>query len=171
MQCASALAQGWLPLLLCQSTHLHVQCNGAGTWFERRLAYTRSMAVNSMAGHIIGLGDRHLQVGGQLGWEGGGGVEVGSNGWRGEYRMHRSFPNRRQHTAPASLRVAARQTRILPLHCPPHPQNILLDTHTADAVHIDLGIAFEQVGGGPGQVRDGSGRVAGIIGRAPLGSS
>ncbi len=35
----------------------------AGTWFERRLAYTRSMAVNSMAGHIIGLGDRHLQVG------------------------------------------------------------------------------------------------------------
>ncbi len=55
----------------------------AGTWFERRLAYTRSMAVNSMAGHIIGLGDRHLQ-------------------------------------------------------------NVLLDTRTADAVHIDLGIAFEQ---------------------------
>lgn len=27
-------------------------------------------------------------------------------------------------------------------------QNILLDTHTADAVHIDLGIAFEQVGTG-----------------------
>jgi hypothetical protein len=43
------------------------------------------MAVNSMAGHIIGLGDRHLQ-------------------------------------------------------------NVLLDTQTADAVHIDLGIAFEQVG-------------------------
>ncbi|KAL4452130.1 hypothetical protein ABPG75_007792 [Micractinium tetrahymenae] len=54
-----------------------------GTWFERRLAYMRSMAVNSMAGHIIGLGDRHLQ-------------------------------------------------------------NVLLDTRTADAVHIDLGIAFEQ---------------------------
>ncbi|PSC71129.1 serine threonine-kinase ATM isoform X1 [Micractinium conductrix] len=54
-----------------------------GTWFERRLAYTRSMAVNSMAGHIIGLGDRHLQ-------------------------------------------------------------NLLLDTRSADAVHIDLGIAFEQ---------------------------
>ncbi|KAK9806879.1 hypothetical protein WJX72_005975 [[Myrmecia] bisecta] len=29
------------------------------TWFERRLAYTRSVAVNSMAGYIIGLGDRH----------------------------------------------------------------------------------------------------------------
>lgn len=43
------------------------------------------MAVNSMAGHIIGLGDRHLQ-------------------------------------------------------------NVLLDTRTADAVHIDLGIAFEQAG-------------------------
>jgi ataxia telangiectasia mutated family protein len=53
------------------------------------------MAVNSMAGHIIGLGDRH-------------------------------------------------------------PANILLDTRTADAVHIDLGIAFEQVrvrGWGVGAVR------------------
>lgn len=29
-------------------------------WFEHRLAYTRSTAVNSMAGFIIGLGDRHL---------------------------------------------------------------------------------------------------------------
>jgi ataxia telangiectasia mutated family protein len=28
-------------------------------WFERRLAYTRSVAVNSMVGYIIGLGDRH----------------------------------------------------------------------------------------------------------------
>lgn len=67
-------------------THTMVPCRRAGTWFERRLAYTRSMAVSSLAGHIIGLGDRHLQ-------------------------------------------------------------NILLDTRTADAVHIDLGIAFEQVGG------------------------
>ena len=31
-----------------------------------------------------------------------------------------------------------------------HLQNVLLDTQTADAVHIDLGIAFEQVGGGAG---------------------
>lgn len=30
-----------------------------GQWFERRLAYTRSVAVNSMVGYIIGLGDRH----------------------------------------------------------------------------------------------------------------
>lgn len=32
-----------------------------GTWFERRLTYTRATAVNSMAGHLIGLGDRHSQ--------------------------------------------------------------------------------------------------------------
>jgi len=54
-----------------------------GRWFEARLAYTRSVAVNSMAGHIIGLGDRHLS-------------------------------------------------------------NILLSKATADVIHIDLGIAFEQ---------------------------
>jgi len=54
-----------------------------GAWFEARLAYTRSTAVNSMVGHIIGLGDRH-----------------GSN--------------------------------------------ILVDENTAEVVHIDLGIAFEQ---------------------------
>ncbi len=54
-----------------------------GAWFEARLAYTRSTAVNSMVGHIIGLGDRH-----------------GSN--------------------------------------------ILIDENTAEVVHIDLGIAFEQ---------------------------
>jgi ataxia telangiectasia mutated family protein len=29
-------------------------------WFEARTAYTRSTAVNSMAGFIIGLGDRHM---------------------------------------------------------------------------------------------------------------
>ena len=28
-------------------------------WYERRLAYTRSVAVSSMVGYIIGLGDRH----------------------------------------------------------------------------------------------------------------
>ena len=32
-----------------------------GTWFERRLTYTRATAVNSMAGYLIGLGDRHSQ--------------------------------------------------------------------------------------------------------------
>ncbi|PPQ67890.1 hypothetical protein CVT26_007090, partial [Gymnopilus dilepis] len=28
-------------------------------WLERRTTYTRSLAVNSMVGHILGLGDRH----------------------------------------------------------------------------------------------------------------
>ena len=28
-------------------------------WFERRLAYTRATAVNSVAGYVLGLGDRH----------------------------------------------------------------------------------------------------------------
>lgn len=28
--------------------------------FEKRLAYTRATAVNSMAGYLIGLGDRHF---------------------------------------------------------------------------------------------------------------
>jgi ataxia telangiectasia mutated family protein len=54
-----------------------------GAWFERRLAYVRSTAVSSMAGYIIGLGDRH-----------------GSN--------------------------------------------ILVDERSAEVIHIDLGIAFEQ---------------------------
>ena len=52
-------------------------------WFERRLAYTRSVAVNSMVGYIIGLGDRHSS-------------------------------------------------------------NILIKMGSAEVVHIDLGIAFEQ---------------------------
>jgi ataxia telangiectasia mutated family protein len=52
-------------------------------WYERRLAYTRSVAVNSMVGYIIGLGDRHSS-------------------------------------------------------------NILIKRGSAELVHIDLGIAFEQ---------------------------
>lgn len=28
-------------------------------WLERRASYTRSLGVNSMVGHILGLGDRH----------------------------------------------------------------------------------------------------------------
>ncbi|XP_024973398.1 serine/threonine-protein kinase ATM isoform X4 [Cynara cardunculus var. scolymus] len=52
-------------------------------WFEKRLAYTRSVAASSMVGYIVGLGDRH------------------------------------------SL-------------------NILIDQATAEVVHIDLGVAFEQ---------------------------
>ncbi|KAJ8666945.1 hypothetical protein QAD02_008607 [Eretmocerus hayati] len=52
-------------------------------WFERRLAYTRSVATTSIIGYILGLGDRHVS-------------------------------------------------------------NILLDISTAEVVHIDFGIAFEQ---------------------------
>ncbi|TRY71179.1 hypothetical protein TCAL_12356 [Tigriopus californicus] len=51
--------------------------------FERRLAFTRSMAAASMIGYILGLGDRHLQ-------------------------------------------------------------NILIDCTTAEIIHIDFGVAFEQ---------------------------
>lgn len=56
---------------------------GEAEWFEKRLSYTRSIAVTSMAGYLIGLGDRHLN-------------------------------------------------------------NMLIDKRTADVIHIDLGIAFEQ---------------------------
>ncbi|KAG8452945.1 hypothetical protein GDO86_004664 [Hymenochirus boettgeri] len=52
-------------------------------WFEKRLAYTRSVATSSIVGYIVGLGDRHVQ-------------------------------------------------------------NILIDEETAELVHIDLGVAFEQ---------------------------
>ncbi|KAK2185679.1 hypothetical protein NP493_226g01000 [Ridgeia piscesae] len=54
-----------------------------GDWYEKRLAYTRSVATNSIVGYIVGLGDRHVQ-------------------------------------------------------------NILIDCKTAELVHIDLGVAFEQ---------------------------
>ncbi|XP_062116268.1 serine/threonine-protein kinase ATM isoform X5 [Humulus lupulus] len=52
-------------------------------WFEKRIAYTRSVAASSMVGYIVGLGDRHSM-------------------------------------------------------------NILIDQATAEVVHIDLGVAFEQ---------------------------
>jgi len=54
-----------------------------GDWFTRRTSFTRSVAVNSMAGYVIGLGDRHSG-------------------------------------------------------------NILLDRTSAEVVHIDFGVAFEQ---------------------------
>lgn len=57
----------------------------AGDWFSTRLNYSRTVAVTSIAGHILGLGDRHVR-------------------------------------------------------------NILLDELTGEVIHIDLGIAFEQVG-------------------------
>ena len=52
-------------------------------WFQKRLAYTRSIATSSMVGYVVGLGDRHAS-------------------------------------------------------------NILIDEKTAEVLHIDLGIAFEQ---------------------------
>jgi ataxia telangiectasia mutated family protein len=52
-------------------------------WYARRLAYTRSLAASSMAGHVLGIGDRHTQ-------------------------------------------------------------NILIDNATAEVLHIDFGIVFEQ---------------------------
>uniref|UniRef100_A0A4W3HS88 non-specific serine/threonine protein kinase n=1 Tax=Callorhinchus milii TaxID=7868 RepID=A0A4W3HS88_CALMI len=52
-------------------------------WFEKRLAYTRSVATSSIVCYIVGLGDRHVQ-------------------------------------------------------------NILIDEESAELVHIDLGVAFEQ---------------------------
>lgn len=33
----------------------------ANLWYERRLSYTQSMAVASIVGHMVGLGDRHSQ--------------------------------------------------------------------------------------------------------------
>lgn len=54
-----------------------------GQWFERRLAYTTSVAVSSIVGYVLGIGDRHVQ-------------------------------------------------------------NILIDCRTAEVIHIDFGVAFEQ---------------------------
>ncbi|PZC82370.1 hypothetical protein B5X24_HaOG210411 [Helicoverpa armigera] len=53
------------------------------TWYQSRLAYTKSVATSSMVGYILGLGDRHVY-------------------------------------------------------------NILIDKRTAEVIHIDLGIAFDQ---------------------------
>ena len=53
------------------------------TWYERRVAYTRSVSSTSIVGYVVGLGDRHFS-------------------------------------------------------------NILIDERTAELVHIDLGVAFEQ---------------------------
>jgi len=38
---------------------LWLKSDSSEHWLERRSTYTRSLAVNSMVGHIIGLGDRH----------------------------------------------------------------------------------------------------------------
>ena len=59
-------------------------------WYAMRLKYARSVAVGSMVGHLVGLGDRH-----------------GSN--------------------------------------------IMINTKTGEILHIDLGIAFDQVSMGRGE--------------------
>ena len=68
-------------------THRHFFYENFGNdcreFIERRAAYTRSTAANSMVGMILGIGDRHTQ-------------------------------------------------------------NILIDHNTAEVVHIDFGVAFEQ---------------------------
>lgn len=38
---------------------LWLKSSNSEHWLERRANYTRSLAVNSMVGHILGLGDRH----------------------------------------------------------------------------------------------------------------
>jgi len=38
---------------------LWLTSDNSEAWLRRRATYTRSMAVNSMVGHILGLGDRH----------------------------------------------------------------------------------------------------------------
>jgi hypothetical protein len=54
------------------------------TWYAKRLAYIRSVAVSSFVGYVMGIGDRH-------------------------------------------------------------PQNILFDQASAELIHIDFGVAFDQV--------------------------
>ncbi|KAI6164648.1 phosphatidylinositol 3-kinase [Pisolithus thermaeus] len=41
------------------TTVLWLKSANSEHWLERRATYTRSLAVNSMVGHILGLGDRH----------------------------------------------------------------------------------------------------------------
>lgn len=38
---------------------LWLKSRSSETWLERRTTYTRSLAVMSMTGYILGLGDRH----------------------------------------------------------------------------------------------------------------
>jgi serine/threonine-protein kinase mTOR len=40
-------------------TVLWLKSVSSEAWLDRRSTYTRSLAVNSMVGHILGLGDRH----------------------------------------------------------------------------------------------------------------
>ena len=44
----------------CMYDEMIVRCPDSRRWYKNRLAFTRSVAVNSMVGYIIGLGDRHV---------------------------------------------------------------------------------------------------------------
>lgn len=51
------------PVCCCAGEDLHkvlwLKSRNSEVWLERRTAYTRSTAVMSMVGYILGLGDRH----------------------------------------------------------------------------------------------------------------
>ena len=99
-------------------------------WFERRLAYTHSVATNSMVGYVVGLGDRHPNVRLCL-------------LFKGPLRVVVWDPIRSLTWCHAALPP----THSLSLS--PTNQNILINKETAELVHIDLGLAFDQVGRTP----------------------
>ena len=120
-------------------------------WFEARARFTRSVAVSSMAGYVIGLGaaPRFLCVG-CLAWVFGRSKVVVAGPARGAAR-------RREHTQ-TQPRLTQRlqtnsKTQTQTHHqqqqrkSPPgdrHLGNVLLDRATAAVLQIDLGVAFEQ---------------------------
>ena len=57
----SAGAQVCANFIPCMHNFFLENFRQPGIWFEKRLTYTRATAVNSMAGYLIGLGDRHSQ--------------------------------------------------------------------------------------------------------------
>ena len=98
-----------------------------GTWYERRLAYTRATAVNSMAGYLIGLGDRHSQnilIDKKS-------AEVGSQHANGKICM-------RSCEAGECMGAGRLCSDAQAVH-----RRVNQGLH-AQVVHIDLGIAFEQ---------------------------
>lgn len=40
--------------------HIRLKCATSDSWLERRINFTRSLAVMNMVGYILGLGDRHV---------------------------------------------------------------------------------------------------------------
>ncbi|ORX73348.1 ARM repeat-containing protein [Linderina pennispora] len=56
---AMQFSPNWETLTVMQKRAMWYKSPNAETWLERRTTYTRSMAVMSIAGYILGLGDRH----------------------------------------------------------------------------------------------------------------